>query len=316
MSTRRSVTAAAILVGSIGSLSLSLAPAVHAGASKAARPVEATASLKEIGEDFEQLRALAGTPRSAAVAQAQQSLEQVLRGGLDGDQRAAARFLAGTIAFELGDFAHAGTQFREAAGGLGDGPFADDAGFAAIEALEASGDDAGAAREWAKWEKRHPASPLVPVARLRLAWNALRRGQVAVGQKLLTALAVSHPWIAKDARFTLAQATAAWQADKPADALAILGPKPQGAPALYLKALCLEKQGSLLKAAAAYQEVAERHPETALRDPALLAKANTFLVAGDFRSAGEEFARVGARVRDPGIRAESDLRRAGAVFLA
>jgi TolA-binding protein len=310
--TRRGIGVAEFLLPSIGALMLVVAAPAVAGKAK---PAEPTATLKEIGEDFEQVRALTGTQRSAALAQAQQSLDQALRGGMDDNQRAAGRFLAASIAFELGDFAHAGVQYREAAGGLKE-PFADDADFAAIEAMEAAGDDAGAAREWVKWEKRHPASSLVPVARLKLAWNTLRRGEVAAGQKLLTALAISHPWITKDARFTLAQATAAWQAGKPADALAILGPRPAGPAPLYLKALCLEKQGSLLKAAATYQEVAERHPESALRDPALLAKANTFLVAGDYRSAAEEFGRVSARARDNGIRAESDLRRAGAVFLA
>ncbi len=294
---RRRPSAATLLLPSIGSLLLAVTPPAHAGAPKAAGAIEATATLEEIGDDFEQVRVLAGARRSAALAQAQQSLEQVLRGGMDADRRATARFLAGSIAFELGDFAHAGEQFREAASGLGKGPFQDDAEFAANEALEAAGDDIGAAREWAKWEKRHPSSPLMPAARLRQAWNALRRGEVAAGQKLLTALAISHPWLAKDARFTLAQATAAWQSGKPADALAILGARPTGAPALYLKALCLEKQGSLLKAAAAFQEVAERYPDTPLRDPALLAKANTFLVARDHRSAAEEFARVSARSR-------------------
>ncbi len=316
MSARRRLSAVSLLLPSIGSLLLAVTPQAAAGAPKATRTLEATATLKEVGDDFEQVRVLAGARQSAALAQAQQSLEQVLRGGVDGDRRAAARFLAGSIAFELGDYVHAGAQYREAAGGLGGGPFADDADYAAIEALEASGDDVGAAREWVKWEKRHPASPLVPVARLKLAWNALRRGEVAAGQKLLTGLAISYPWISRDARFTLAQATASWQAGKSADALAILGPRPSGAPALYLKALCLEKQGSLLKAAAAFQEVAERYPDTPLRDPALLAKANTFLVARDYRSAAEEFARVSARARDTGIRAEADLRHGGAVFLA
>jgi len=316
MRARRRPSAASLLLPSIGSLLLAVAPHADAGTAKTTRAVEATATLKEIGDDFEQVRVLAGTQRSAALAQAQQSLEQVLRGGLSGEQRAAARFLSGTIAYELEDFVHAGVQFREAAGGLSDGPFADDAGFAAIEALEAAGDDAGAAQAWVRWEKRHPTSTLMPMARLKRAWNSLRRGEVAGGQKILTALAISHPWIANDARFTLAQATAAWQAGKPADALAILGSRPTGPSALYLRALCLEKQGSLLKAAAAFQEVAERHPDSPLRDPALLAKANTFLVAGDFRSAAEEFSRVSARVSDGGIRAEADLRRAGAVFLS
>jgi TolA-binding protein len=306
----------------LGTLVLAAAGALlvaptHAGAgtTREARAASASGSLKEVGDEFEKVRLLSGSQRAAALAQTQQSVDQVLRGGLDADRRAAARLLAGTIAFELRDFAHAGQEYREAVGGLEKGPFADDAAFAVIQSLEAAGNDAEAAREWLKWEKRYPTSPLMPMARLRRAWNDLRRGEVVPGQKLLTALAASYPWMTKDARFTLAQATATWLAGKPAEALAILGPKATGAQAVYLKALCLEKQGTLLKAAAAYQEVAERYPESSLRDPALLAKANTFLVAKDYRSSAEEFARVSERVKDGGIRAEAELRRAGSVFL-
>jgi len=56
--------------------------------------------------------------------------------------------------------------------------------------------------------------------------------------------------------------------------------------------------------------------DSPLRDLALLAKANAFLVARDDRSAAEEFARVAARVRDPQVKAEAELRSAGALFLA
>src|SRR5262245_9382731 len=313
----------ALFPGSKGVLALTLVlialaaagPSPASAKEQAKRGSEAQASLRGLGDDFEAVRDLAAGARSTALAQSQQSLDQVLRGGVADDQRAAARFLSAAIAYDLGNYAGARDQYRAAAGDLAKSPFADDAEFAAIQAQEAAGDDAGAAREWAKWEKKYPASPLIPRARLALAWNLLRRGENAAAQKQLAALATTSPWLAKDARYRLAQATAAWQADHPADALAILGAKPDGAAALYLKALCLQKQGTLLKAAAAFQEVAERFPDHALRDPALLAKANTFLIAKDYRSASLEFARVSARVHDDGIRAEADLRSAGAVFL-
>jgi TolA-binding protein len=290
-------------------------PRPAAAKDRPSAPVATAAGLREVGDDFEQVRSLAGSRRAVALAQTQQSLDQVLRGGMDGEPRATARFLSGAIAFELGDYPAAREQLRQAAEGLTRGPFADDAEFAAIRALEASGDDVTAAREWARWEKRYPLSPLVPRARLELSWNLLRRGETATAQKQLVALGVSAPWLAKDARFRLAQATAAFQSDHAADALALLGARPEGSAALYLKGLCLQKQGTLLKAAATFQEVAERDPDGPLRDAALFAKANTFLVARDHRSAAEEFARVSARVHDDGIRAEADLRRAGAVFL-
>src|SRR5262249_40736135 len=113
----------------------------------------------------------------------------------------------------------------------------------------------------------------------------------------------------------LARATAAHLSGNSAAALAILGPKPAGVTATYLKALCLEAQGSWLKAAAAFQEVAERYPDSPLRDHALLGKANAFLSARDYRSAAEEFSRVAARVENADLKAEAELRSAGAVFL-
>ncbi len=276
----------------------------------------ATPSLQEVGDGYERGCLLAGPERLAALEQAQQSVAQVLRGDVDADQRAAARFLAGKIHYQLGAFAPAGDRFREAVGTSGKGPFEDDAAFAAIEAMEADGRDAEAAREWAKWEKRYPASPLMPAARLAQARNAMRRGEVAAAQKLLAGLQTAHPWVEKDSRFVMARATAAYLSGHPDEALAALGAKPTGAAALYLKALCLEAQGSLLKAAAAFQEVAERHGASPLRDHALLGKANAFLEARDYRSAGEELARVATRATDEGVKAEAELRAAGAVFLS
>src|SRR6185503_13608508 len=95
-----------------------------------------------------------------------------------------------------------------------------------------------------------------------------------------------------------------------------LGPKPTGAAAVYLRALCLRGTGSLLRAAASFQDVADRYPDSNLRDYALLAKADAFLQAKDFRSAAEEFSRAAARVRDEKVRAEAELRSAGSVYLS
>ena len=64
---------------------------------------------------------------------------------------------------------------------------------------------------------------------------------------------------------------------EPDEALRGPGPRPPGAAAVYLRALCLARAGRALPSAAAFQEVAERYPDSPLRDHALLAKANTFL---------------------------------------
>jgi len=289
--------------------------AAWAGKKKAPREAAPTPGTTEVGDAYEAARQLAGEQRLAALEQASQSVDQILRGDVDPDTRAAARFLAGKIQYELGRHAQASETFREAVTNE-KSRFADDAAFATIEALEAAGRDAEAAREWVKWEKHFPTSPLLPAARLAQTWNALRRGEVAAAQKLIPGLSASHPWMDKDSRFVLAKATVAHLTGRHDEALAILGAKPVGAAGAYLKALCLEAKGSLLKSAAAFQEVGERYGNTPLRDHALLGKANAFLKARDYRSAAEEFTRVAARVNDPAVKAEAELRAAGSVFLA
>ena len=290
-----------------------LAPSLGSAAKKPAPEPVSSPRLTEVGDAYEKARLMTGDQRPAALESAAQSVEQVIRGS-DGDEaREAARFLSGKIQFALGHFDRAEEAFRQASDSKG--RFADDAGFAAIEALEAQGKDVAAAKEWAAWEKRNPTSPLMPAARMAEAWNAMRRGDVSAAQKLVQGLSSSHTWLEKDPRWALTRGMAAFLGGHPDEALAAIGPKPAGAQAQYLNALCLQAKGSLLKAAAAFQEAGERYPDSPLRDQALLAKANTFLAARDYKSAAEEFRRVAGRVKDPNLGAEAELRSAGAIFL-
>src|SRR5207249_9070695 len=153
-------------------------------------------------------------------------------------------------------------------------------------------------------------------AGLAQAWNALRRGDPTTASKTLASLTAERSWYATDPRVVLAQATLLYERGNPAEAVALLGPKPSGTAAIYLRALCLLGSGSLLRAAAAFQDVADRDPESSLRDFAILAKADAFLRAKDYRSAAEEFAGAAKKVRDENVRAEAELRAAGATYLA
>jgi TolA-binding protein len=218
-----------------------------AGSRKAEAPSQ---GLEEVADAFEAARGLTGAERVAALEQASQSVAQVLRGNLDADQRAAASFLSGRVAYERGDYRSANEAFERALDQGEKSPYADDAGFAAIEAMEASGDDAQAMKSWARWEKRFPQSPLLPAARLSQAWNALRRGAPDEAKKQLDQLGRTNPWMAANARYTRARSLALLMLDHPADALAALGTKLTGPEDTYLQALCYERQGSLLKAAA------------------------------------------------------------------
>ena len=277
----------------------------------AGEPATAGPSWREIGDAFESARLLPEPARLEALRALEGPLEPMTRGAGDEDQRAAARFLWGRLRDAQGDHAGAAGSFAA----VDRGAFASDAAFATIEAMEAGGRDAEAARAWIRWEKRFPSSPLLPSARLAEAWNAMRRGEAPQAVKLLAALAQDSPWMARQARWSLARATALHLTGDDAGALALLGPHPDGA-AVYLRALCLARSGQVLQSAAAFQEAGEFVDQPSLADHARLAKANLFLHAGDYRSAAEEFARVAARAADSTVRAEAELRAAGAVFLS
>ncbi len=272
-------------------------------------------TLQEAGLKFESARLLGDAERVAGLEEALQMANRAMDRGSE-DEKAAARFLSGEIRCGLGRFGEASAEFRRAEGGLKQSPFADDAAFAAIQAMEAAGNDADAAKQWLDWEGRYPQSPLMGEARIAQAWNALRRGDAVAAQKTLSALTASRTWYGTDPRVALAQATALYQRGKSTEALATLGPKPTGAAATYLRALCFRSSGSLLKAAAAFQDIADRYPDSGLRDYALLAKADAFLKAKDYRSAAEEFSRAAEKVQNDKVRAEAELRAAGSVYLA
>jgi len=160
-------------------LALTLGASRPAWAAEAAPAVgEPVAVLDGVAKAYEAVRWLPADQRPAALDQTELSLAKVLRGDLDDDRRMAARFLSGRVLLDRGEHAGAEQAFRTAAKTAGSrSPLADDAEFAAIEALEARGDDLAAAKEWARWEKRWPESSLVPAARLAQAWNLLRRGE-------------------------------------------------------------------------------------------------------------------------------------------
>ena len=310
---RRTPVSMAALAGAV--LLLAASPA-HAGKGKAkdTRP-PADVTVNEAGIRFESTRILSDAERPAALDEALRMTDRALDHATD-EEKAAARYLSGEIQYGLRNYDKAAQEFKSAEKELGHTPFEDDAAFASIQAVEAAGRDAEAAKSWVEWESKFQDSPLMGEARLAQAWNMLRRGDANNAQKTLAALTAARPWYGSDPRATLAQATALYLRNKPADALVALGPKPLGAPGVYLKALCLRSTGSLLRAAAAFQDVADRYPDSKLRDYALLAKADAFLKAKDYRSAAEEFARASAKAQNPVVRAEADLRSAGSIYLS
>ncbi|MGH7681643.1 MAG: tetratricopeptide repeat protein, partial [Candidatus Eiseniibacteriota bacterium] len=276
----------------------------------------ATPSLKETGVAFESARLLSGADRVSALEDLGRTTASVLKGDLSKDEAAAATALSAQIRYELNDYRGAAEEYRRAAGRLSGGPFVDDAEFASIRAMEEAGQDVEAAGAWESWQKQYPQSPLRGEVHLAQAWNALRRGDTDLAGKQLAALTQGSPWYDRDARVALAKATLLYTQGKPVDALGVLGPKVTGASAVYLRGLCYRAKGSVLQSAAAFQEITQRYPDSPLRDPAMLAKADAFLIARDYRSASEEFSSVAKKAKDPRVVAEAEVRAAGSLFLA
>src|SRR5438477_5637261 len=134
---------------------LIVAAPLPAGPACARRPAHrrhgsapAPPDVQELGRDFETARALEGAARLTALEQLDARLQERMRGDAADDVRATLDMLGGAIAFERGDYAAAGRGYARALSGNDPGPFADDAAFARIRALEAAGHDPEAAREW------------------------------------------------------------------------------------------------------------------------------------------------------------------------
>ncbi len=280
-------------------------------------------ALSNIGLELELAGLKPASQRPAALEKVAQSMEEVLRGGVPSQKRRAAHYLSGEIRYALGDYAQAADEFKRSERVDRSDVHADDASFAYITSLEAAGRDAEAAEEWVEWEKRHNKSPLAPEALIARTWNAIRRDTLSEASGLLDALTTRYAYMNDDPRVALASATLAYLDGRPEDALAVLsGAKGASimsvdvdAPTVYLRALCHEATGEILQAAAQFQEVVERHPESTLRDHAMLAKADIFLRSRAYRSAAEEFERVTRIASRSEVRAEAELRRAAAVIL-
>lgn len=315
-------TSLAATIALLALLALTVFLLFGAGSSRAraaeapAAPVKETVTISTIGQDLDRARLLPLDQRGPALAEVSRSFTEQMKKGMPEDERRAASFLSGEIQYSMGNYGQAAEAFQKAERDGNRGPFADDAAFGAVIATEGAGKDAEAARAWMEWEKRYPKSPLLPEARLGRSWNALRRGAVTEAAGILTALGTSAPWMTRDPRFVLARATAAYMDGRAADALSILEGSRNAAPEMYLKALCSVSRGDVLKAAAFFQEASDRGVDPALRDNALLAKANTFLAGKAYLSAADEFARVAQIASSPDVRGEAELRNAASIYLA
>jgi TolA-binding protein len=290
-------------------------PAVLGETKNEAQQAKTPSTLAEIGAALEQARLLPASERLGAVKSIAGYLAAFEESDIPREKRCAVHFLSGEILYSLGDYGKAAEQFDNARKKSDEKKYEDDAVAARILAMEAAGEDDGAAREWIKWEKKYPDSPFVQEAYVARSWNALRRGQNAEAVHTLGELKRRFPWMKDDPRVVLADAAIAYLEGRYDDAIAALDSAEPSAGSSYLRALSYESQGSMLKAAAQYREVVERYRHSTLRDPAMLAKANIFLTSGAYKSAAEEMERVAEEASRADIRGEAMLRRAASVYL-
>jgi TolA-binding protein len=288
--------------------------------------------FSEIGMALESARLEPEAVRSEALEKVAQSMLSLIENGIPSEQQSAAYYLWGEIRFAQGDYAGAMDEYRKSVKKGDDEAHADDAAYARIVALEATGRDEEAAKEWVKWEKKYRESPLLSEAMLSRSWNALRLDSLSLASKVIDDLKTRFPNMLDDPRVILASATLAYLDGRATDALGMLSRMKSttstsrqanvsglsydiGAPTAFLRALCNVANGEMLQAAANFQEIVDRYPESRLRDPAMLAKADIFLSSQAYRSATEEFARVMEQSTSPDVAAEAQLRRATSVIL-
>jgi TolA-binding protein len=281
---------------------------------QASRPAQPP-SLSRIGLDLEAARSAPTDTRQDALQSVAAVMARWMDKEMEREQRTIAHYLFGTIQQEMGQSKPAIETFERAVKYGKDQLLVAHAEFARIQTLEADGRDEEAAAAWREWLERHPKNALMPQAGLRLVWNDLRRGELGDAGRILSELGTDEPWLLDDPWFNLAEATRAFLSDDPDAAIVLLDKPDIGPPGIYLRALCHARKNETLKAAADFQTLAARYPESPLRDQALLAKANTFLASGVHRSAAEEFERVCHGASDKAVRAEAALRHAAAIFL-
>ncbi|MEJ2720693.1 MAG: hypothetical protein P8181_06075 [bacterium] len=270
--------------------------------------------LSDLGLEFDRVMMGPVADRAEKLGGLAASLDALMKDGLEKDRKAAAYFLSGEIRFALGDFDEAAESYKDAFEADKKGAFADDAEFAEILAIEAQGQDDEAEKSWHKWEKHHEGSPLVPEVCLARTWNALRRNSLREAAAHLSRIDSDYSYMKADPRVCLARAAVAYKQGDADGSLAALADT-QGAPESYLRGLAYQAKGEMLKAAAQFQAVVERYPQTSLRDHAMIAKADVFLESGAYRTAAEEFEMVAAQARNRGVIAQAELRRAACVFL-
>ena len=273
------------------------------------------ATLSEIGIELERARLLPFEERRSVMADVARYMTEFVQSGVPKEKRCAAHFLSGEIHYAIGNYERAAEEFKNSEKRDDQKLYADDAVAAYIMALEAAGRDEEAARAWVKWEKKYKESPLIPEALVARSWNALRRDIPAEALRTLDELTSRFTWMKNDPRVVLAHAVVAYIEGRYEDVINALKGTKTGSAVIYLCALSYEAQGAMLKAAAQYKEVIERYPHSSLRDPAMLAKANIFLISGAYKSAAEEMARVVEEATRPDIRGEAMLRKAVSIYL-
>ena len=252
------------------------------GETKAVEETPLPGTLAEIGRVLDSARLLPDPERKSAAEKAARGLEALLESDIPKKKRCAVHFLSGEISYTLRDYGKAAKEFKDAGKRDDEKLYRDEAEAGYIMALESSGRDGDASKEWIKWEKKYPDSPFLQEVLVARAWNALRRDLPSEAERIIGDLAARFPWMSTDARVVQAKATISYIRGDYDETITLLSKIRQNAGMLYLGALAFEAQGVPLKAAAHYREVVERFPHSPLRDPAMLAKANIFLHSGAY----------------------------------
>jgi len=272
-------------------------------------------TLSGIGMELDRLRMFPASQSRDSLAALEETLHDLVKKGIPSEHRAAALYLSAEIKFELGGYGSAEELFNEAEKKEKRSSFADDAAFLAVISMEAEGRDEEAAKEWKRWIDKYGDGPLLSEALLARSWNAIRRDSLREAVEALDLLEKKYSYLTVDDRVRLARGTIAYLQNRPEEAERCIADISNSAAALYLTGLCNQARGRMLEAASFYQRVFERFPQSPLRDTAILAKANIFLMSKAYKSGREEFEKTMELAAGENVRAEAELRRAVCLYL-
>ncbi len=239
-------------------------------------PVVGQSTLTEFGMQYEATRVETAAGDLASLNILAKTLSEQDQGNLADGRQDALALLWGAIHFSSGRYDQAEDAFDKAADNTTDPDLEAAAAYRQVEAQTAAlagRDNAEVVEMWQKWLDNYPQSPLVTEAKLYLVWIHLRDGATRQATTALDEMAQQHEWLIDTKQYLFARAVVAFTEGDYSGSMTLLDGNKSGPAPVYLAALCHQRMGHHLQAAAGFQRVTTLFPGSPLHEHALFAKA-------------------------------------------